>query len=83
MLSGVFKIGIRRPERGVLTEDEVLDLDFEADGDLLLALNEAYVGLLKVHDRDLRIADRELDQQERSGLQVLLNRIIVLCEVED
>src|SRR5207248_249643 len=59
-----------------ITEDEVLDLDFEADGELLIALNEAYIGLLEfVHDRNLRVADRDLDRKERSALRDSLNKI--------
>jgi hypothetical protein len=67
-----------------VTEDEVLSLDFEAAGELLIALNEAYIGLLEfVHDRELRIADRELDQKERSGLRRSMNKIVILCDAED
>ena len=52
-----------------VAEDEVLDLGFEADGELLIVLNEAYIRLLEfVHDRKLRVADRDLDMKERSAL---------------
>jgi hypothetical protein len=65
-----------------VSEDEVLDLEFEADGELIAALNEAYIHLLEfVHDRDLRHADRSLDQRERSTLQESLNKIVELCNV--
>jgi hypothetical protein len=62
-----------------ITEAEVLDLEFDADGELMAALNEAYIALLEfVHDRDIRMADRDLDRRERSALQDLLNKIVKL-----
>jgi hypothetical protein len=64
-----------------VTEDEILDLDFEADGELLIALNEAYIKLLEfVHDRNLRLADRDLDRRERAALQDSLNKIVKLYD---
>jgi hypothetical protein len=64
-----------------ISEDEVLDLAFEADGELQAALDEAYIKLLEfVHDRDLRRADRVLDQKERASLQDSLNKIVALSE---
>ena len=64
-----------------VSEDEILNLEFEADGELMAALNETYILLLEfVHDRDLRKADRNLDQRERSALQGSLNKIIELCD---
>jgi hypothetical protein len=66
-----------------VAEDEVLDLGFEADGELLIVLNEAYIRLLEfVHDRKLRVADRDLDMKERSALQESLNKIVKLSDVE-
>jgi hypothetical protein len=62
-----------------VTEAEVLDLAFEADGELLKALNEAYINLLEfVHDRDLRKADAALDKRERARLRDSLNKIVNL-----
>jgi len=67
-----------------VTEAEVLELEFDADGELLLVLNEAYIGLLEfAHDRDLRIADRDLDRTQRSSLQNALDKIVRLCGRED
>jgi ABC-type sulfate transport system substrate-binding protein len=64
-----------------ITEAEVLDLEFDAGGELLAALNEAYIALLEfVHDHDLRMAHRDLDRRERSVLQDLLNKIVQLCD---
>jgi hypothetical protein len=59
-----------------ITEVDVLDLGFEADGDAMDAANDAYIKLLEfVHDRDLRLADPDLDRQQRALLQDALNRI--------
>jgi hypothetical protein len=66
-----------------VTEQEVLDLEFDAEGELLRALNAAYIGLLEfVHDRELRAADRELDRKERAALRQSLNTIVRLCDTE-
>ena len=64
-----------------VAEAEVLDLDFEAEGQLLAALNDAYIKLLEfVHDRELRRANPELDRNERSVLRESLNKIVQLCD---
>jgi hypothetical protein len=64
-----------------ITEGEIIDLGFEADGQLLPALNDAYIKLLEfVHDRNLRRTDRDLDQRERAALQDCLNKIVNLCD---
>jgi hypothetical protein len=66
-----------------IAEAEVLDLDFEAEGELRAALNDAYIKLLEfVHDRDLRRANPNLDGKERSILQDSLNRIVQLCDAD-
>jgi hypothetical protein len=66
-----------------VTEEEVVDLGFDADGELLMVLNEAYVALLEfVHDRHLRALDGDLDRTERVALQGILNKIVRLCDVE-
>ena len=68
-------------DRGEINENEVLDLDFDADGDLRAALNEAYIKLLEfVHDRDVRRANDALDEEERAALQVSLNKIVKLYD---
>ena len=68
-------------DHGEIDEDEVLDLDFDADGELLAALNEAYIKLLEfVHDRDVRGTNDALDGKERAALQASLNKIGKLCE---
>jgi hypothetical protein len=60
-----------------ITETDVLDLGFEVDGEALPAVNDAFIKLLEfVHDRDLRVADPELDQRERSLLEEALKNIV-------
>ena len=73
---------MRALDHAEITGAEVLDLGFEADGELLAVLNEAYVHLREfVRDRDLRLSDRELDQKECEALQDSLNKIVQLCEI--
>jgi hypothetical protein len=75
---------MRALDHAEITEEEVLDLEFEADGELLTALNEAYIHLLEfVNDRARRHSDRELDQKEREVLQDSLNKIVGLCDSSD
>jgi hypothetical protein len=63
-----------------ISEDDVSNLNFEADGELMMALNAAYIQLLEfVHDRNLRLADRSVDAKEREALQESLNKIVELC----
>ncbi|HMA73917.1 MAG TPA: hypothetical protein VKP67_20910 [Xanthobacteraceae bacterium] len=67
-----------------ISEEEVLDLEFEAEGELLVALNEAYIKLLEfVHDRDRRFNDSQLDQRERAMLQEILGRIVQLSDRDE
>ena len=64
-----------------ITEGEIIDLGFEADGQLLAVLNDTFIKLLEfVHDRNRRRTDRELDQRERASLQDCLDRIVKLCD---
>jgi hypothetical protein len=73
---------MRALDDGEITEEDVLDLEFRADGEVLAALNEAYIHLLEfVHDRDVRFSDRGLDQKERAVLQDSLNKIVQLCDI--
>jgi hypothetical protein len=72
---------MRALDHAEITEEEVLDLEFEAEGEHLSALNEAYIHLLEfVLDRDRRSSDRELDQKERKVLEDSLNKIVQLCD---
>jgi len=64
-----------------ISQDDVIDLEFEADGELLAALNEAYIKQLEfVHDRDRRLSDSQLDQSARASLQDVLGRIVHLSD---
>jgi len=57
---------------GEIRREEVEDLAFDADGDLLQALNEAYLRLLEfAHDRDMR-----------ARLEEALNEIVRLADAE-
>ena len=66
-----------------ISQDDVLDLEFEAEGELLAALNEAYIKLLEfAHDREQRLRDRHLDERERATLRHVLDEIVRLSDVE-
>ena len=65
---------------GEVLRDEVMDLSFDADGELLAALNEAYIKLLEfAHDREERGND-EAYLKARGGLQDCLDKIISACD---
>ena len=60
-----------------VTQDEIADLSFDAEGELRAALNEAYIKLLEFAcDRDLRLADQAADRTMRAALQTCLDRIV-------
>jgi len=68
---------------GEVTHDQLTELTFEADGELRLALNEAYIKLMEfAYDRELRLRDRELDGEMRWALQICLDQIIVAWDLE-
>jgi hypothetical protein len=61
-----------------ITEAEVLDIGFEAEGEALAAVNDAYIKLLEfVHDRDLRLVD-----PERALMQDALKKIARLSGID-
>lgn len=63
---------------GEISHDQLTELSFEADGELQLALNEAYIKLLEfAYDRELRLGDPALNREMRSALEKHLNRIVV------
>jgi len=72
------------PWAGVeISHAQLTELSFEADGELQLALNEAYIKLIEFsYDRDLRSNDSAIDQEMRSALQACLNRIIRAWDAE-
>jgi len=64
-----------------ISQDDVLALEFDADGELLAALNKAYIKLLEfAHDRERRLEDHHLDDGERAALQHVLNEIVRLSD---
>ena len=68
---------------GEIRREEVEDLAFDADGDLLQALNEAYLRLLEfAHDRDVRWIDLQHDRDIRARLEEALNEIVRLADAE-
>ena len=72
---------VRVLDHGEITEGEVVDLAFEADGELLDALNDAYIKLLEfVHDRASREHDADLDDRERASLRDAMNKIVKLSD---
>lgn len=68
---------------GETTQEELEELSFAAEGELLDVLDEAYGKLMAfAHDRKQRERDRGLDATARAGLQVYIDRIVLLCEGE-
>jgi hypothetical protein len=65
-----------------VTPAAVMDCAFEADGELLEALNKAYIKLLQyAHDCEAQETDRVSEASERHReLQASLDRIILLYE---
>jgi hypothetical protein len=70
-------------DQAEISEAEVLDLEFKAEGEVQAALNDAYIKLLEfVHDRDRRRADPDLDRSERAILQDALDKIVQACDAD-
>jgi hypothetical protein len=66
---------------GEISHDELDDLAFEAEGELEVALNEAYVELRDfANDRDLRLNDPGRDRNMRSQLRKCLDNIVTACD---
>lgn len=61
---------------GRVSRDEVTELSFEADGELLAALNEAYI---RLSEFSYDCEDRA-DNKARDALQVCLDKIIAACD---
>ena len=65
---------------GGISRAEVMDLSFDAEGDLLDALNEGYIELLEfAHDREEHGND-EAYLKARGRLQDCLDKIISACD---
>lgn len=68
---------------GEVPHDQLMELSFDADGELQRVLNQAYIALLEFsHDREPRLRDPALDREMRSKLQTCLDQIIVAWDLE-
>ena len=66
---------------GEISESEVADLGFEAEGELETALNEAYVRLGEFAQAlELRRSNPDIDLRMRAELQICLNAIVNICD---
>lgn len=64
-----------------ITQADVEDLEFEGEGDVQVALNDACSTLLEfVRKQDARQSDDALDRAMRHRLQACLDRIIAACD---
>ena len=62
---------------GEVLPAELNDLEFEAEGELEAALNDAFIKLQEfAYDRDLRQSDPARDRAMRAELQGCLDRIV-------
>jgi len=62
---------------GEVSQDQLVDLSFDAEGELQQALNEAYIKLMEfAYDRELRLGDQDLDRAMRAALESSLDRIV-------
>jgi hypothetical protein len=62
---------------GEVLPAELNDLDFEAEGELAAAVNEAFIKLQELaYDRDLRQSDPARHRAMRAELQACLERIV-------
>lgn len=80
-IKDVIGILMRVLDGGEISDDELDNLGFEADGELEAVLNEAYVKLREfANDRGLRLSDPERDRSMRSELQDRLDNIVKACD---
>ena len=68
---------------GETTREEVESLAFDADGELGVAVNAAFLKLMEfAFDRDKRLQDQELDQAMRADLGRALHEIARIADRE-
>jgi hypothetical protein len=80
-IKDVIGVLMRVLDGGEVSQEDLDDLEFEADGELEEALNEAYVKLREfASDRDLRLRDPKVDRGMRSDLQACLDKIVRACD---
>jgi hypothetical protein len=69
---------------GEVSESELADLDFEAEGELATAVEEAYLRLEAFAQAlDIRLADTDIDHRMRAELQTCLDAIVEICDRQD
>jgi hypothetical protein len=80
-IKDVIGILMRVLDGGEVSDDELDDLGFEAEGELEVALNEAYVKLREfANDRSLRRNDPRRDRSMRLELQDCLDKVVRACD---
>lgn len=68
---------------GEVSLEQLMELSFEADGELQRSLNEAYIKLMEfAYDRELRTSDPIRDRDMRSALKVSLDQIVAAWDLE-
>src|SRR5262245_10709812 len=66
---------------GEVSLQELNELEFDSDGEIGTALNEAYVKLREFAiDRDLTQSDPNADRDFRARLQTYLDKIVSACD---
>jgi hypothetical protein len=69
---------------GEVSESELADLGFEAEGELETAVNEAYVRLGEFAQAlDIRLSDPDIDGRMRAELQTCLDAIVDICDRQE
>jgi hypothetical protein len=69
---------------GEVSESELADVSFEAQGELETALNAAYVQLGEFAVAvEVRRSDPERDRQMREELQACLDEIVRICDAQE
>jgi len=82
-LKEVVGVLMRVLDGGEVSQAELADLSFDAEGELHAALTDAYIKLLEfAHDYDLRNRDHEADRIMRAALKTCLDRIVDVCDRE-
>ena len=67
-----------------ISESELADLDFEAEGELATAVDEAYLRLGEFAEAlDVRRSDPDTDRRMRAELQICLDAIVDICDRQE
>ena len=82
-LKEVVGVLMRILDEAEVSQAELIDLSFDAEGELHVALTDAYIKLLEfAHDHDLRARDQEADRTMRAQLKTRLDCIVEVCDRE-